>query len=244
MTTFPRVAMALVCASWLSGCFHYTANVPGVLDLRSDGSSAAPNEAALVGPTGAEQTDAAGEEDAASPITRTGVSSLFAGDGIVEQGTQFTIEDRHWFIGLTTWAPGLFLISNPSATEELEAALGGEAVRNLHLGHTVALTDVLLTVGVGIVPVIGTCASVLVAPRPWTFTASGERIRAVRSAAVAPPVEPPAEEPPAEEPPAEEPPAEEPPAEEPPPTAESAVEAPAAEAPAAEAPAAEKGGDK
>lgn len=265
METFPRATIALVCAGLLgslgplSGCFHYTAQVPGVLDLRSDGSTAVPNEAPLGVPAVGGTREAAADD--ADPITRTGVSSLFAGDGVVEQGTQFTVEERHWFLGLTTWAPGLFLISNPSSSEELDAALGGEAVRNLRVGHEVGLTDVLLTLGVGIVPVIGTCASLLVAPRPWTFTASGERIKAGPGVAVAPPLAAPADQPPPEPPqpdetlqtdevpaggeqPLSDPPSEDPPAEDAPP-ADSPAATPPDEAPTAtDAPAAKQEGDK
>lgn len=165
------LALAVGGAVGLAGCFHYTADVPGVLDLRSDGSQAAPNEEALVAPA----PSAPGEEPPA--LRRDGVAAILEGDGVVEQGTRFTLEDRHWFLGATAWFPGLFLTFNDSSAEELDAALGGQALRNLRLGHKLMMTDVLLTVGVGLIPVVGTCASLLVAPRPWTFTASGERVR-------------------------------------------------------------------
>ncbi len=175
-----RNLIALVVMSVSAGCYHYTADIPGVLDTRSDGSTAEPSPPALEDPK----------------LTRAGLGAVISGAGVHAEGAQLSVEDRHFFAGVTLLAPGVFLLSNESAKEELEAALGDDALREVRVGHRYAPFDILLSAATYIVP----CVPLLLAPQAYTFTASGERVAAAgqppTNRPVAPPVDvrpPPAE---------------------------------------------------
>ena len=82
---------------------HISSEVPGVLDLRSDGS-AAPIETAAVPPSDAS--------------ARGGLGGFFLGDGTTAIGAEAKIVDRNHYI------IALLPIINASSKEEWQAALG------------------------------------------------------------------------------------------------------------------------
>lgn len=144
--------LALAAASVAaSACNHVTTKVPGVLDLRSDGTEAPAETSAPAG-------------------GRSGFDSWISGAGL--QGTsQITIEDRKF------WLLRLFTISNESATEEINAAMGPSGgLRSVTIGDTFSGTDLLLSMGIGLctAPLAGIGG--LVVP-PFTATVSGTRIK-------------------------------------------------------------------
>jgi hypothetical protein len=177
-----------------SGCYHYTTDVPGVLDLRSDGASAQENAAAIENKEGDE-------------VSRDGFMGFLNGAGVQAEGSKFTVEDRHLFLGIVI--PGLFVIMNDSASEELDAAMGeGGAIRKVRIGHTEDMMSILLSIGTrivaGIVPVVNAIASPVVNitnPFWFTFTASGERIQGSGGKGAMAPPPPPADAPPPPPPP-------------------------------------------
>jgi hypothetical protein len=156
MRSLLLLALAL---SPTTGCYRYATDIPGVLDLRSDGTEA-PSRS---------------EPPVAPEAKREGLLALFAGPGVREDGADITVEDRHVFGGATLLAPGLFLLTNDSAFPELKATLREEGLRDLRVGQRRTGMDVALELGVAMVPGLG-CATLLVAPRPFTFTASGRRV--------------------------------------------------------------------
>ena len=148
------------------GCRAFEANVPGVLDLRSDGAQAATIE----------------EKLPAGETTRDGFGGILTGEGVKANKADVTVEDRHW------WILGLFKIANPSMKEEMAAALGKNAMRKVYVGEQLAGTDVVIGIVGGIpvvVPFIGylwILAWEAIAP-PMTGTFSGTRIAATGGSA-------------------------------------------------------------
>ena len=144
----------LLAAVATSGCYHIDSQLPGVLDLRSDGADA-PVETAALQPSEA--------------VARGGMSSFFLGDGATASGAEVSIVDRnHYILG---WFP----IFNPSSKEEWQAALGESgALRNVQIG------DQLSIMAWANALVIQLCTFNLasIAAQTWDFTAKGTRIKA------------------------------------------------------------------
>jgi hypothetical protein len=155
-------AVLALCAALSTGCYSFTANVPGVLDLRSDGSQASVSSDKL--PPGEH--------------TRDGVGGFMFGNGLQPGAApaDVTIEDRHW------WAIGLFTIMNPSIKEEVQAALGKGAMRKVYIGEEQTFMDIGLTIGMSIVAGIIPGVNGILIPLvraitpPMTSKLSGTRI--------------------------------------------------------------------
>lgn len=113
-------AAALVCALG-SGCMHITSEVPGVLDLRSDGAD----------------TPVRGDALPATEASRSGIGGFFSGAGT--QGTSdVTIEDRNSLVAIGPLV--LMSVLNSSSTEEWRAAIGQDgALRNVTVGEEISL---------------------------------------------------------------------------------------------------------
>src|SRR5688572_29461011 len=141
------VVAALVAVS--TGCRHVTTKVPGVLDLRSDGSSA---ELAKDAPKTSPQ------------LTRTGLDSIIYGDGVAVAGSDITIVDRKY------WVLGLIGVLNESATEEISAALGDGAMKNVKVGDTYSPTNILIRIVGPAIPVVGQVLGWIVPPYDVTFS--------------------------------------------------------------------------
>lgn len=159
LTALPRVGGLCVLAGLLlaGGCFSYTTGIPGVLDLRSDGTYAEPLLDPLPGAT-------------ASP--REGWSSLLLGTGLRVEDGYVALEERQMWLGLTALFPGLFRIAGAEAEDSLALVLDGGAVRDLQLSHSFTPLDALLSTAA--------CATICVpvlAPLQWfTFTVRGQRV--------------------------------------------------------------------
>jgi hypothetical protein len=134
-----------------SGCNHYRTQVPGVLDLR-------PTQGAVAGPAPAGTT---------SPtIARSSTDALLSGAGYTTGGTEFRVEDR------TFWFWRLVPVMNPSAEEELQAAVSATgAVQHVKLGDRMTVVDVGISLLASILPIVGWFAP------PFTFVATGEHVR-------------------------------------------------------------------
>jgi hypothetical protein len=148
-----------------TGCLHITTKMPGTLDMRSDGADVAPDPS----------TAQYGKD-----VSRTGIDAILSGDGVQQSGAHVTVVDRK------LWALRYFPIMNPSATEEMQAALGTGALRNVKIGETRSVIDVVIDLGgnavtsfVGLSPLYS-----LVMP-PITVTFEGDRIGASAAAAAA-----------------------------------------------------------
>lgn len=159
----------------LGGCYSFTAQMPGVLDLRSDGSGAALNTEKL--PPG--------------ETSREGFGGIFTGDGVKATGADVTIEDRHW------WVIGLFNLINTSSKEEMSAALGKNAMRNVKVGEQMTMIDAAITAAPPVLSALlswtgvgGLISLASIMTPPMTFKASGQRILVSGTGGTAPPVEP------------------------------------------------------
>lgn len=160
--TLPFLALVLLS----SACHHVTTKVPGVLDLRSDGSEAA---VAKDAPKTSEET------------ARTGFGAIMNGDGVTGTSNVSIVDRKYWIIGLIP-------IMNESATEEIQAAMGDGAMRNVKVGDSFTVTDIGISIAGGFlswVPVVGLVNLIL---PPFDVTVSGTRIE---TAAGGTPVEPP-----------------------------------------------------
>lgn len=160
------VAALTVTAS--AGCAHYTAEVPGVLDLRSDGAGAPVDKAR-----------AAGKK-------REGVDGFLKGQGAWRQGEAVVVEDRAQSVLLLSLVTGKSPYFNESCRPELLAATGPGALRDVQLGHGQTLYDyVIQFVGgtvVSFIP-IPVLPGIFLGPSSWTFTAQGTPVETPRSAA-------------------------------------------------------------
>lgn len=152
-----------------SGCFRYQTRVPGVVDLRSDGSEV-PRAAPRPPPDG--------------KLSRTDAFSLLEGEGVRVEGSGVSVEDRHVF------ARGLIPVWNTSAEEELAAALAlGGGLAEVELGEEVGLLDIGISLVASCLPVIG-----FVGLSTYTFHASGDLLDLERSSTPAAPPSDPFEE--------------------------------------------------
>lgn len=113
-------AFLSVAALASSGCFHVKSSIPGVLDLRSDGSDAPVATKPMEG-----------------EATRDGVGGFFLGAG-AEGTSDVTVENRATFIGLSFY----FLIHplNGDVQDEWQSVLGKDgAARNVHIGESLTI---------------------------------------------------------------------------------------------------------
>ncbi len=141
--------IVLVAAVSGSGCFHHQAHLPGVIDMRTDGSG-------LPSPAKPRTTTD-------RKIARPSSEALVEGAGLTLAGRDLTIEDRHY------WIFGSIPIYNESPTPELQAALNvGGAVTTIEVGEDI---DPIGILAVTFVPlVLPVTAWVL---PPYTFRAKG-----------------------------------------------------------------------
>ena len=124
-----RIA-AIVVAFSFTGCLHTTNVLPGVLDMRTDGSGAA-----------------AGTPVPAS-AARTGFDGFAYGNGGTG-GTDVVIEDRAHF------AIALVPIFNESSTEEWQAALGDGALTNIVIADQFSVMTFVVSFVKGLIPFVG-----------------------------------------------------------------------------------------
>ncbi|MCC7070930.1 MAG: hypothetical protein IT383_06395 [Deltaproteobacteria bacterium] len=139
---FAPVAVTVVALA--SGCFHHQAYLPGVIDMRTDGSGLpAPGKLAPSDPR----------------QTRNQLEGVALGQGLTIAGSDVTVDDRHF------WVVGLIPIFNDSATPELEAALAtaGTMTRLEIVEEVDALSVVGSMIARFFLPI-----SAWVTP-PWTF---------------------------------------------------------------------------
>jgi hypothetical protein len=131
-----------------TGCFRYQTRIPGVVDVRTDGSEAARS----------------GAQPPARAV-RTGAQGLLLGRGTERRGDRIHVEDRRY--DLRQAIP----LVNPSAARELADATGASgALRRVELTEQMTLLDVLYTFLAGYLP-LGDWFT-----PSWTFTASGEPV--------------------------------------------------------------------
>ena len=118
------LAVLLVASAIVGGCFHHQAYLPGVIDLRTDGSG-------LPAPTRPPATD--------PRQTRSGVEAYLTGEGLSVTGADVDIEDRHY------WVVGMIPVVNDSPTPEIAAAqAASDAMVRLEIGEEL---DVLSLIG-------------------------------------------------------------------------------------------------
>lgn len=146
----PRSLALGVLAALSGACTHITTSVPGVLDLRSDGAGAAVDTKA---PTGA----------------RGGFDALMDGDGVTGTAGEIKVEDRKY------WVCGLLPVLNESATEEINAAVGPGAMRNVRIGEQFTVLNWFTGACVRALPVVN-IAGIIMPPRDFRFW--GTRIAA------------------------------------------------------------------
>ena len=116
-----RFVALVVVALASAGCFHVTSSIPGVLDLRSDGSEAPVEDKPL--PT--------------SDATRDGVGSFFLGSG-AQGGSNVKIENREHFLGL--WVAFFIHPLNGDVDDEWSAVLANNgAARNVSIGEQLTI---------------------------------------------------------------------------------------------------------
>ena len=156
-----HIAIPLVLAVALgSGCLHTNTKLPGVLDLRSDGSDAATVTTAL------EKPDA--------EITRTGFGAIMWGDGLQVTGDKLALQDRQWH------AIGLIPVFNDQLEAEYKAMPQGTALRGVVIGDQLSLVDIALEIVPTVVfsaLVITSPLNIVVAALPhMTINVSGTRI--------------------------------------------------------------------
>jgi hypothetical protein len=144
-----RAALCVVIFALSSGCFHHQAHLPGVIDMRTDGSGL-PAPAKTTAPTDRR-------------VTRSSSESLAEGAGLSVAGRELTIEDRHY------WIFGSIPIYNESPTPELRAALHvGGAVIAIQVGEEIDAVGILAA---SFVPLVLPAAAWVLPPH--TFRASG-----------------------------------------------------------------------
>lgn len=145
MNSRTAIAQLLVLAAlgFSSGCHHLTTKVPGVLDMRTDGSAAT---AAPRKPGG----------------ERTGIEGIFWGEGVTGTSELKVIDRKYW---LCAFLPVL----NESATEEITVALGPNgAMRNCKIGEQHTVMDWLIGFAVRALPVIN-AAGIIMPPHEFHF---------------------------------------------------------------------------
>lgn len=146
MNSRTAIAQLLVLAAlgFSSGCHHLTTNVPGVLDMRTDGSAA----------TAAPRKAGVGE--------RTGFDGIMYGEGV--QGTsELKVTDRKY------WACSLVPVLNESATEEITTAVGPNgALRNVKIGEQFTFMNWLTQAVVNVLPVVNVL-NIIMPPHDFHF---------------------------------------------------------------------------
>ncbi len=156
---------------------HTTSKLPGVLDLRSDGSGAAPaNDAVKTTPE----------------VTRDGIGGWLTGEGLKIAGDKVVIEDRQWHI------IGLFPAFNDMGAGEYAALPKGTAMRGVKVGDGLVGTDVILALAPSLVswiPIVNFVGLINLAPR-MTLNVSGTRIQSGGGGAAIEPAPPSPDEPP------------------------------------------------
>ena len=143
-----------------SGCLHIGAELPGVLDLRSDG---------------AEASTLTTELPAGDAVNRAGFSGILLGDGATAAGEKASVVDRqHYLIDLVQLTDG--------PKDELAAGVGKDAWRDVFVGDQFSLPDFgellvksYCTFGIGVF-----------ANGTWDFKATGTRIQTALAADAAP----------------------------------------------------------
>ncbi len=109
------------------GCNRHAMRLPGVVDMRTDGTGAEPGKVDLT---------------TVSQHVRPEFSGLMEGEGIGVRGPEITVEDRAY------WLIRVIPVYNNSIDEELQGMLeaSGGGVRNLHLGEEFMFIDWALSV--------------------------------------------------------------------------------------------------
>jgi hypothetical protein len=151
-----RVASGLLCAALAisAGCRHVTNDIPGVLDMRTDGSGAPANTA--VSPSAA----------------RTGFDALMQGNGVT--GTSdITIEDRTHFV--LSYVP---ILNDRGSTPEWNTALGDGALTNIVIKDQYALITWGVSFLKNLIPVVG---SFIAGTADHTVTARRVRVNGAAS---------------------------------------------------------------
>jgi hypothetical protein len=155
LSRYPRsmkwalVVIVFAAAVSSAGCFHHQAHLPGVIDMRTDGSG-------LPAP-------AKPKTSTDRKVTRPSSEALVEGAGLSLAGRELSIEDRHY------WIFGSIPIYNESPTPELQAALDvGGAVTTIEVGEDMDAIGVLAAMFVPLV--LPVTAWVL---PPYTFHAKG-----------------------------------------------------------------------
>lgn len=131
------------------GCFHHQAHLPGIFDMRTDGSGLPPPAStAVVEPRHA----------------HPGVEGLVQGAGVSVVGSDVSVEHRFY------WLLGAIPIYNQSPSPSLEAALpAGGALTRVEVGETQTPLDV--AVGF-LVPTVFPAATWILPT--WTFVAHAQ----------------------------------------------------------------------
>lgn len=163
--------ISLVLAAVLStACLHTNTKLPGVLDLRSDGSGAQP---------------ATDQLKPSEETSRAGFGSFISGEGLQQKGADITIEDRQWFL------LGLIHIVNDQGDAEYKALPKDTVLRNVKVGDALTGTDIL----VEIVPSVVLSALIITYPLAviynwfphFTINVSGTRISGAGGGGTEPP---------------------------------------------------------
>lgn len=138
----PLLVLAALAGS--SGCHHLTTKVPGVLDMRTDGSGA----------TAAPRKGNTGE--------RAGFDGIMYGEG-VQGTTDLKVTDRKY------WVCSFFPIINESATEEITVAVGPNgALKNCRIGEQFTIMNWLTQVVVNVLPVVNVL-NIIMPPHDFYF---------------------------------------------------------------------------
>lgn len=143
------VSMVVAWAVAASGCFHHQTHLPGVIDMRTDGSGLPPPAKPVT------TTD--------RKVTRLSSEALAEGAGLTVAGRELTVEDRHY------WIFGSIPIYNESPTPELQAAQNvGGAVTSIEVGEEI---DAIGILAASFVPLVLPAAAWVLPPH--TFRAKG-----------------------------------------------------------------------
>lgn len=154
-----RLAPLLAVLAFGVGCNHITTKVPGVLDLRSDGS------------------DAAVDSTAPKEAPRAGFDGLLWGDGVQGSG-QVTVVDRKY------WLLNLLAMGNESATEEINAAMGDGGLKGVTIGEQYTLGDFGIGFCASGIPIAGCFVSPGQGPRVVKLSATRVKAGAVEVAPI------------------------------------------------------------
>lgn len=164
----------------MPGCVHYQVELPGVLDLRSDGRSASP--------------------DSRTPARSvTGESAWLTLDSVTRDGAALRIQHRHGWFGLTLLAPGVVPVSHTDVGSVVRRGFEQGAVyRAVRLRHALEPGDVLVELAARCtLMMLCPWANVLAPIGPiMTLTLDAERVamstaRSVPGSGEAGPAEPP-----------------------------------------------------